>query len=147
MKSLFDSQPREEILRRLENLHADSKAKWGKFDAGRMLAHVIDTFEACFAERRITVSKNMFNTVIGRWMVIDGPVPWPKGAPTSPELFVTQPGEFLHDKQRVIDYIKRLEKGPNQTFGPSPYLGKLTPGQWSRLHYRHLDHHLKQFGL
>jgi len=145
MKSLFDREPREEIVARLEKLNADSKAKWGKFDAGHMLAHVIDTFEACFAERKITISKNMFNSVIGRWMVIDGPFPWPKGAPTSPELFVTKPGDFDYDKQRVINYIKRLENRSHQEFGPSPYLGELSPAQWSRLHYRHLDHHLRQF--
>lgn len=145
--SLFDNHSRESIRVRLLKLQPDSKAQWGNFDVNRMLAHCLDTLEVCFAERPVEVTGNFFwNSALGRWFVIDAPLPWPKGAPTAPDFFVTQPTEFARDRQRVLDYVERFAKGREQTFGVSPFLGTLNPEQWSRLHYRHLDHHLKQFG-
>ncbi len=144
--SLFDTSTREQILTRLKKLNATSQAQWGKLDAPRMLAHVIDTFEVTFAERPVEVKKNWLNSAIGRWLIIDAPLPWPKGAPSSPVFWVTTPGEFETDRARVRGYVERFGKGTNQKFGPSPLMGQLSPEQWSRMHYRHLDWHLKQFG-
>jgi hypothetical protein len=30
---------------------------------------------------------------------------------------------------------------------PHPILGRLSRGQWMRWGYRHMDHHLRQFGV
>lgn len=147
MQSLFDNHSRESIRTRLLNLKPDSKAQWGKFDVNKMLAHCIDTFEVGFGEREVVVKKGILNSGFGRWLVIDSPIPWGKSPPTLPEYFlVTKPTEFARDHQRVLDYLDRFAKGRDQKWGISPFLGNLTPDQWSRLHYRHLNHHLTQFG-
>ncbi|HEY3296645.1 MAG TPA: DinB family protein [bacterium] len=147
MNSLFDDTVRAQIRERLEKLTPQHKAQWGKFVPATMLTHLIDTFEVAFAERPVTVKKGFLNSALGRWMVIDSPMPWPKGSPTAPEYLESKPGEFVRDKQRVLAYVDRFAKGRGQQWGRSPGFGDLTPEQWSRLNFRHLNHHLIQFGL
>lgn len=147
MKSLFNDSVRQDILTRFDKLTDSSPRKWGNFTPAKLLAHCIDTFEVTFAEREVVVRKGFLNTPLGRWLIIDSPIPWPKGSPTDPEYLKGDPHEFAADKARVRGYIERFAKGSNQKFGPSPGLGYLTPDQWSRLHFRHMNHHLRQFGL
>ncbi len=147
MKTLFDDAARAAIQSRLLRLTPDSTARWGKFTAPKMLAHLIDSFEVAFAERSVDVKQSFLNTALGRWLFVDAPMPVPKNLPTAPEFLVTQPGEFERDKARVLTYLERYGRGENQKFGQSPAFGTLTPQQWAKLNYKHLNHHLTQFGV
>jgi hypothetical protein len=146
MKSLFDNTARQEIRERLQKLTPDSSAQWGKFTCARVVAHFIDSMEIGFGERQVVENRGFLNSAFGRWLVTVAPMPVPKSAPTAPEYLVTQPGEFERDKQRVLDYLDRFAKGREQKWGVHPAFGNLSPEQWSRLHYRHFNHHLTQFG-
>jgi hypothetical protein len=146
MPSLFDNHSREAIRVRILKLRADSKAQWGTLDAARLLCHWLDGMEMTFGERDLVAEKGFLNTALGRWLVIDMPLPWPKGAPTMKELWTTKPGDFAADRKRVLDYLDRFAKGREQKWGVSPKTGHLTADQWARLSYRHFDHHLRQFG-
>jgi hypothetical protein len=73
-------------------------------------------------------------------------LPVPKNAPSHPLYFEQKPELFERDRQLLITYLERFAKGREQTWGIHPAFGKLTPEQCARLQYRHIDHHLKQFG-
>jgi hypothetical protein len=144
---MFDPNNRAGIDRRLSTLTADATPRWGRLTVNRMLAHLIDTLEVTFAERPVTVRRHWFwNSWLGRYVVIDSPLPWPKGAPTAPDFFATAPVEFTRDLERVRGYVARFANGRSQRWGVSPFLGPLTADHWGRLHHRHLDWHLTQFG-
>lgn len=145
MKSLFDPTTRQGILTRLEKLTESSPRQWGKMTPGQMLAHLIDLFEVTFAERPVTERKGIMNSAFGRWFLSTLPIP--KNSPTDPEYLKRPVGNFAEDKARVIDYIKRFAESDKHTFGVSPWVGKMSPSQWAKSHYTHLDHHLRQFGL
>lgn len=147
MQSLFDNQVRANIRERMMKLTPETKAQWGKLDAPRLLTHMIDTFRVAFGEQEVQPSKSVLYSAFGRWLVIDSPIPWPKGAPSSAEFWLTRPGDFEQDRRRVMDYIDRFANGSNQKWGKSPRLGVMSAEQWSRMNYRHLNHHLTQFGL
>jgi hypothetical protein len=148
MPSLFSTQVRVAINHRLERLVPTSRRQWGTFEVHDMVCHLIDGMRIAFGEVSVPVRPSRLDSWYGRWFVIDAPFPWPKGkihAP--PEFFVTKPEhEFLWDHNRVVEYVHRFGNGPHQNWGVSPILGRLSPHQWARLTWRHLDHHLRQFG-
>jgi hypothetical protein len=74
-------------------------------------------------------------------------LPWPKGAPTAPELLAGTPGEFAADRDALCALLARVGNGPRDGMGPQhPLFGPLSYREWGTLVYRHVDHHLKQFG-
>lgn len=147
MKSLFDTTTRGGIRERLLALTPESKGKWGKLTPATLMAHLIDAMAISFGERAVEVKRGFLSTALGKWMIIDAPMPWPEGTPTSPEFLVSKPTEFAQDKARILEYLDRFAKGRLQPWGQSPIMGTLTPEQWARLQYRHLNHHLVQFGV
>lgn len=145
MPTLFNAMTRADHMARLERLTPEVKPKWGKMTPGHLLAHLIDLFEVTFAERPVTVRKGIMNSAFGRWLLAN--MPLPKNAATDPEYLKRPVGDFEEDKARVLDYIKRFAEPDKYTFGASPWVGQMSPSQWAKSHYTHLEHHLKQFGL
>jgi hypothetical protein len=72
---------------------------------------------------------------------------WPKSAPTAPEFIVTDEGDLNERRASLRAAIdKFVAKGESQSFQVHAAFGKLSPKDWGALAYRHLDHHLTQFG-
>lgn len=147
MPSLFDAAVRAAMQSRLRQLTPDTKAKWGQFTAPAMLSHLIVSFETAFAEHPADAKQSFLNTPLGRWLVIDSCMPWQKNLPTSPQMLQRTPGDFAADRECVLAYLERYGRGANQTFGVHPAFGALSPRQWAKLNGKHLNHHLKQFGV
>ena len=79
-------------------------------------------------------------------------MPWPKRAPTAPAFLpdggMTKSTDFQQDKQTLVDALRRLSDVSTQrVLAPSPVFGQLSRRAWGRLMWRHVDHHLRQFGL
>jgi hypothetical protein len=144
----MDPQSREAVLGRIALLRPDSPRRWGSLTASAMLAHLLDGLRVTFAEMSAEFQPSFLSTPLGRWMVIDSPIPWPKGKVRAHEVFLRTPPstDFERDRRLLVEYVERFGRGPEQSWGTSPFLGKLRPEEWARLNYRHLDHHLKQFG-
>lgn len=148
MASLLVMADRAAISRRLERLRPDSVRQWGSLAPHAAVLHLIDGMRMAFGEVRHDVRDSWLNGWFGRWFVIDCPLPWPKGRIAAPPEFFASAAEhdFAWDRNRLGEYVERFSVGPHQTWGVSPILGHLTPSQWGRLSWRHLDHHLRQFG-
>jgi len=75
-------------------------------------------------------------------------LPFPKGAPTAPELLERAPGEWSADVTELRTLLKQFAKrGPAGTAPEHPAFGRMTGRHWGVLVYRHTDHHLRQFGV
>lgn len=107
----------------------------------------------CFAspsgERSARHVSNPVTHTLIRWIALYSPLPWPKGAQSAPELDQKQagtpPGNFAADVQALSTLLERAAS----SYGgvpAHPYFGKLSSAEWGRLHYRHANHHLRQFG-
>lgn len=148
MKSLFHEPDTEEILLRIDALRPQSSRQWGTMEVAQMLAH-------CSAVLAIGAgSAAPKRAFIGR---IIGPLvksgyyndqPWKQGLPTSPSAVISGSRDFDAEKQQLQYAVAAFHRnGPEaSTRHPHPFLGKLTPEQWGKGMYKHLDHHLKQFG-
>jgi hypothetical protein len=74
-------------------------------------------------------------------------LPFPKGAPTAPELKPVDAASFEKERAVVLELLERIGTGPTEGAGPAhPLFGPLTWREWGVATYKHTDHHLKQFG-
>jgi hypothetical protein len=74
-------------------------------------------------------------------------VPFPKGAPTAPELLVPDAASVDAIRAELVTLVERIGKGPREGYGPvHPLLGRLSYREWGVATYKHTDHHLRQFG-
>ncbi len=79
-------------------------------------------------------------------------LPWIKGVPTAPELRagtgMTEPGEFARDTEELVRVLEEFtSRPPGQEFAPSPAFGRMSRATWGRFMWRHMNHHLTQFGV
>jgi hypothetical protein len=74
-------------------------------------------------------------------------LPFPKGAPTAPELKPSIAASFEDERAALLKLLERIGTGPREGTGPAhPLFGPLTWREWGVATYKHADHHLKQFG-
>ncbi len=149
MKSLFDHPVYNEIITRLDQLKPGAEAQWGKMNVAQMLAHCKEAFKVPLSEKKLP---RMFMGILLGWMMkskLYNDTPWGKNLPTAPNFLIKDERNFLAEKQGLIALIRQFyQAGPGGiTKYPHPFFGKLTPEQWGKSMYKHLDHHLKQFAV
>jgi hypothetical protein len=149
--SLFNEQKREKIVSRINKLTPESKAVWGKMNVSEMLCHCADGIRMATGEREVRErSTFLFRNVVKPLVIYV--LPMPKGAPTADEINPTKSGtkpqEFEADRKQLLESIENFCSLPeNHSWSNHAAFGKLTHRQWGLLHHKHIDHHLKQFGV
>ena len=147
----FDERDATELLRRLESLTPDARPRWGSFSPSQVVCHLTDPVRVALGEKQAARLAGPLSTP-GLAHFVVWLAPWPKGAPTAPEFLpdrgMTKSTEFLQDKQTLVDALRRFSDiAPQRALPPNPVFGELSRRGWGRLVWRHLDHHLRQFGL
>ncbi len=145
MPTLRNAADRAAIVARLDQLNEQQVPRWGRFTASQMLAHMSDAYRMALGELSVKPKglpwlirfpvKQLFLHVL----------PFPKNAPTAPEMVARKPEPFDTERTQLKQLIARLE-GQTGTQA-HPLFGPLTPAEWGTLGYKHLDHHLRQFGV
>jgi Protein of unknown function (DUF1569) len=151
MKNIFQESEKEKLLLRLSRFTPSHTRKWGTLSAAQILPHLADPFRAELGDRPVPYKPNLFGQFILR-QFISQVFPWPKGAPTSsailPDKAGTKPGDFEEDRVALLVLIQRfVDHSPSKPFALHPLFGKLSNKQWGRAMWRHIDHHLRQFGV
>ncbi|MEO8568386.1 MAG: DUF1569 domain-containing protein [Ginsengibacter sp.] len=147
MPSLFDSSDNDSIQERVNKLTSDTKPLWGKMNATEMLAHLQQPVLVAFGELKIKrgVLGFLFGKIAKKQMLADKP--FKQNMPTVKEFRVSAKN-FSNEKNTLLSYVERFKKGPQIiTSDPHPFFGKMTLEEWDTLQWKHLDHHLRQFGV
>jgi hypothetical protein len=146
VKNLCESQPKEELIARLEKLSPDSKSLWGKMNVGQMLAHLQMPMGVALGDHKL--KGNFFAKILGGMIKskLWEEKPFKKGLPTAPSFKMTGEKEFNAEKASAIEYIRRF-KEENISNLIHPFFGKMTIEQWGKANWKHIDHHLQQFGV
>ncbi len=150
MKDVFDPAVAEELTGRIRSLTPDSRPIWGKMDVTRMLAHCCVPYELAYEEGHHPRPGGLKRFLL-RLLVKPGVVnekPYRKGLPTAPEFRIVDEREFTVEQDRLAGYVERTaELGRGHFEGRDyPNFGPLSAEEWNNLFYKHLDHHLRQFG-
>ena len=145
MATLLDSEGQAAILDRLGRVTPEHRAKWGRFTAHQMLCHVGDQLAVSTGDIRCAAQDTWLYRLIGKWLVIRSPLkPAPGKIQTAPEMLSTSPSDWSADLARCRELVTRVGSGGGK--GVHPAFGALSPRDWARLGWKHLDHHLRQFG-
>ena len=148
--NLFSPTGLNDTLQRINNLSPSTQAQWGKMSVDQMLAHCNVAYDMCYDES-LPKAKG-----IKLWMLkllvknqVCGEKPYPKNGRTAPEFIITGKRDFEAEKAKLIDYMQKTQQHGETTFEgkQSVSLGKLTAKEWNTTFSKHLDHHLRQFGV
>jgi len=146
MKSIWQEAARREISDRVGALAWDRPAAWGKFTAPKMVCHLADSLKMAMGDLKVARKTLPIRYPPLKQLVIYW-APFPKSAPTAPELLVREPREWSRDIGDVQELLERAASArTTDTWPEHPAFGKLSKRAWGVLIYRHMDHHLKQFG-
>ena len=148
-KNLLNPDDKKFILSRIDKLAPNARPLWGKMNVNQVLRHMNDGVRTALGEVRVTTKSNFFTRTLMRWAILGG-VPPPKGkAKTFPEMDMVErginPADFTAEVRDLKSSIDRL--AIDKTIPINAKLGKFSREDWGRLHYVHMDHHLKQFGV
>jgi hypothetical protein len=150
MKNLFDAATAEEVKARLGRLAPNSARLWGKMTAAQAVAHCSLGLEMALGDRK--PQRMPVGRILG-WIVkpmaLGNEEPMRRNSPTMKELVVRDERDLGRERERLRGLIDRFAAaGPAGCTGhPHSFFGRLTPGEWAELMYKHLDHHLRQFGV
>jgi hypothetical protein len=149
MKNFFDVSDRRELLGRLDGLRPDAARLWGKMDVAQMFAHCAIALEVAAGD--VSKTQAFIGKVLAPFVkkkVLHGTEPLSKNSPTDPTFVVSDSRDFAREKARLVEVAKRVgEAGATAADGRMhSFFGRLTGEEWGVLMYKHLDHHLRQFG-
>jgi len=150
LPNIFTKSVTNELIQRLNNLKPDTKPKWGKMNVDQMLAHCNVTYEMTFED--IHPKPNAFVRFLLN-LFVKGPVvnevPYKPNTKTAPQFIIKEDKDFETEKNRLISYLTKTQELGEQYFEnrKSHSFGKLNKTDWNNMFYKHLDHHLTQFGV
>ncbi len=149
MSSIFNEQDKKELLKRIEKLSPANPSLWGKMSVSQMLTHNTKGIKMTSGElkpRRVPFPVNIIGRLIKNRVLAAGDLR--KNAPTAPELTISDTRDFEQEKVKLIAAVNDVYTMGKTGIKPDlhPFFGKMTQKEWGILTYKHLDHHLRQFG-
>ncbi|GAA4301527.1 DUF1569 domain-containing protein [Nibribacter koreensis] len=150
MKDIITQPVTQETIQRINQLTPSSQPLWGSMTVAQMLAHCNVTYEMAFEDKhpkpnalmRFLLKVFVKNAVVNE-------TPYKHNTRTAPQFLIKETKDFDQEKNRLIGYLQRT-----QALGPAYFEGKeslsfgaLTSQEWNNMFYKHLDHHLRQFGV
>jgi hypothetical protein len=147
MRSIFNPQDHREIQDRVQRLTPAKTPQWGQMTPVQMVAHLSDSLRMASGELEVAPKKAPFRYSPLKEFVLYV-LPIPKGIPTAPELVARKPGDWTLEVTDLRDQLNGLVQRGHEALAPThPVFGAMSGRQWGVLIYRHMDHHLRQFGV
>jgi hypothetical protein len=117
-------------------------------DVAQMMAHCSAALDMACGQ--LNLSRVFIGRVLGPFVkpVYTNEKPFSKNSPTDTKLVFSDGRDFLREQEQLKVKVRQFHEGGEAqcTRHPHPFFGALTPQEWSRGMYKHLDHHLRQFG-
>jgi len=147
MGSILNERDRAEISSRMRALTESSTRRWGSMDVASMLRHLhLSSLMALGELPVVSANKRAFQKFPLKHLILYV-LPFPKSAPTAPELKSSASASFEEERAALLELLERIGTGPSEGKGPAhPLFGPMTYREWGVVTYKHADHHLRQFG-
>ena len=149
MKSLFTSKAFDEINERLGQLNSNHNKQWGTMDVSQMLAHCCEPLKIALEIETSIKEPYLKKLIMGLFKhKLYDDSEWKKNLPTTDQFKISSDKDFETELDKLRSLIKKFHQEKNKTnWVEHPVFGKFAPEQWGKMQYKHLDHHLKQFGV
>ena|SRR5215213_6043692 len=147
MRTMWETQRQQEIRNRVARLRPDARGAWGKLSAPAMVCHLADSLKMALGEVAVAPKHLPIRYAPLKQLIIYV-APFPKSAPTAPELLARSPAAWQTDVDELQALVDRFAaRGRDTSAWPEhPAFGRMSHRAWGVLVYRHMDHHLRQFG-
>ena len=150
MKNLYNPEDLAALNSRIAQLQPDSQRQWGKMSVAQALAHCSLGMQTATGELR--PPRKLIGRILGPLIkpkVVQDDQPMRRNSPTIPEIIVHNEPDFATEQIRLIHLLDQFNAaGPRGcTSHPHAFFGPMTPDEWAILTYKHIDHHLRQFGV
>lgn len=150
MKNVFNVIDTQELAARINSLSTKSSAVWGKMNVAQMMAHCNVSYEMVFENKHPkpnAIMRFILKSFVKKLVV--GDKPYKRSSQTAPVFIITDVRDFENEKNRLIAYIEKTQKLGEKHFEGKESLsfGKLSKTEWNNMFYKHLNHHLTQFGV
>jgi len=150
MEDIFKTETIESFKKRIQELDDSSSANWGKMDLYQMLKHCTENDRMLLREK--SYKRLFIGRLFGKLALkanIKDDKPLKKNGATHPELVITGSGDVAQQKQNWIDLLEKYPRMAQEAYQDfiHPFFGKMDRNQVSRFAYKHIDHHLRQFGV
>ena len=148
--NIFSNEISEEVIIRINNLKPDIIPDWGKMNAAKMLAHCCVAYEMVYEDKHPKpnfLMKFILKSFVKK--MVTGEAPYKRNSQTAPAFVIKDDRNFENEKSRLINYIIQTKDLGEKHFDSkeSHSFGSLTTNEWNTMFYKHLDHHLTQFGV
>jgi hypothetical protein len=149
MKNLFQPDTVDEVISRIDDLQPTTQRQWGKMDVAQMMAHCSAALD--MASGRLILPRLLIGRILGPFVkpIYTNDKPFSRNSPTDKKLVIPDQRDFPREQEQLKLHIRQFHQDGEEkcTKHPHPFFGVLTPQEWSRGMYKHLDHHLRQFGV
>ena len=144
--SLFSPDVLDACLQRIERLTADTQPQWGSMSAAQMMAHCAEVQEVANGKGLVgtPIFVKLFAKMVRNMETNDKP--YPRNSRTHPQSVPHQEQDFEVEKLRLLAALHSfVDAGPIE--GRHPLFGRMSAHERGWSGYKHLDHHLTQFGV
>jgi hypothetical protein len=150
LPNIFTKSVADTVIQRINNLTPTTQGLWGKMAVAQMLAHCCVSYEMLYDNihpRPNALVRFMLKSFVKKAVVNE--VPYPKNGRTAPAFIIKDDKNFDAEKKRLVAYIQKTQEMGEAHFDgkESHSFGNLSKTEWNNLFYKHLDHHLTQFGV
>jgi len=149
--NIFDPKTSQLLTERINKLTPQTTPQWGKMNVGQMLAHCSVAYDQAFDPnaKRPTLIVRFLLKLFLKGKLTDSSTPYKKNSGTAPAFLITDERDFEKEKAKLLGHIQQTEKLGTAYFDnkEATSFGKMTADEWNNLFYKHLDHHLTQFGV
>lgn len=151
MQNIFDAKDVQQYIDRINLLTPETKQKWGKMNAGQVLAHLNVAYSMVFEpekhKRPSFIAKFLLSNFVKPKLTNE--LPYKQNLPTSPAFIISDERNFEEEKKKLIGNIQRVQQLGRIAFEGKEHLnfGKINAQGWNNMFAKHLNHHLEQFGV
>lgn len=149
MESLFTPEGNQHIVDRINKLQPTSLSQWGKMTVDQMMSHCIAPLDVALGDLQLKINPIM--AFLGRTLIrkkVLNDAKFKKDSPTVPAFIRSGSYDFESTKAELIEKVKKFKEGPQVIkTNTHPLFGPLTYEEWNNIQWKHLDHHLRQFGV
>ncbi len=148
MKSIFDEATYTDLLVRIDRLQPTSERLWGVMDPAQMLNHCTHPLAVGLGRETLKRPNLIMRILLSTFKKsLYNDTPWKRNMPTVKQYKVILEKDFNNEKKALLELLKDFHKTQSvDQLIVHPAFGRFTLEQWGQLQYKHLNHHLTQFG-
>ena len=148
-KTVVDESGAEGLISRVVKLKVNAAPIWGKMNATEMLGHCNATNQSILKWEG-KIRKATFRQQLAKFIWMNLMPNFPKnvkGRKVFDMKGQIDSAKFEEERKAFIDLVRKFHSHQHPLTSPHPFFGPLTTDEWGRVIWKHLDHHLRQFGV